>query len=292
MVNKTARVALVVDSSCDATPEQVAQMNLIVVPLHVSFGDTHYTDGVDLPAPAFYEKVANSDIFPKTSQPTPAEYLNAFTEGLETAEEVVCITLSSKLSGTYESASIARSFMDPDQQERVHIFDSLSVTIGEMVFIGIASRLVEEGKTARLIMDALENIRPHVRIVAMLDTLDYLKKGGRIPAGVAVAGKLLSVKPVIAVEGGKVVMLGFARGSKNRNNMIIKAIHKYGGADYDRPIQFGYSGLSDSLLQKYLQDNEELYGTYSKNLPITCVGPTIGTHVGPGAIAFAFVSKK
>ena len=129
------------------------------------------------------------------------------------------------------------------------------------------------------------------RLLALLDTLEYLKRGGRISKSVAAIGGLLSIKPVIAVQNGEVCMLGKARGSKNGNNLLVQEIEKTAGVDFTRPYRLGYTGLSDALLQKYVADSRQLWQDHTESLPICTVGGTIGTHVGPGAVAVAFFCR-
>ena len=131
-----------------------------------------------------------------------------------------------------------------------------------------------------------------VIIVAMLDTLEYLKKGGRISAAVAFAGGVLNIKPVVSVDKGEIVMLGKARGSKQANNLLIQEIEKAGGVDFDRPVLLGYTGLSTMLLDKYIEDSKSLWTHAKSELSSTVIGSTIGTHVGPGAVAVAFFKKN
>ena len=124
-----------------------------------------------------------------------------------------------------------------------------------------------------------------------MDTLEYLKKGGRVSSAVAFAAGVLSIKPVIAIQDGEVVMLGKARGSKQANNLIAEQIQKAGSIDFSMPYLLGYTGLSDALIQKYIEDNAPLWKNETDRLPVGSVGGTIGTHTGPGAIAVAWFSK-
>lgn len=146
-------------------------------------------------------------------------------------------------------------------------------------------------KAVEAIVEELESIKKRIRLVALLDTLEYLKKGGRVSKTVAFAGEMLSIKPVVAIENGEVVVIGKARGSKKANNFIIEKIQESGGIDFAKPYFLGYTGLSDQLMHKYVEDNSSLWADHVKDLPIETVGGTIGTHAGPGAIAVAWVSK-
>ena len=279
-------VRIIVDSTADLLP-QIAQ-RLTIVPLSVRFGDREYVQGVDITNAQFYEMLVESDTLPTTSQATPYQFENAFREAVEAGDTAVAITLSSKLSGTYQSAVIAAA----EFPGRVFVVDSTSAAIGTGILIEYALQLVDEGLSAEEIAQKLLAQRERIYVVAMLDTLEYLKKGGRISKTVAFAGELLSIKPVVSIEGGEVKLLGKARGSKQGNNLLVKQIQAAGGVDFSMPLLLGYTGLSDVLLQKYITDSAMLWENYRKALPQTWIGSVIVTHVGPGAVAVAFFSKN
>ena len=279
-------VRIITDSGFDIPGE--LDPRLTVIPLGITFGTTTYADGVDITNDRFYELLIESDELPKTSQATPYVYAQAFDKVKEAGDEAVVITLSSKLSGTYQSAVTAAS-----DYEGIYVVDSKNVTIGQGILVQYALKLAEEGHDAKVIAEALEDARERICLLALLDTLEYLKRGGRIPKSVGTIGELLSIKPVVGVEDGEVVMLGKARGSKNGRNQLHQQVEKR-GIEFGMPILLGYTGLSQKLLKKYLEDNRAIWeGMVSEDeLPITSVGATIGTHVGPGAIALAFFGKN
>ena len=279
-------VRIITDSGIDLPGE--LDPRLTVIPLGITFGTTTYADGVDLTNDRFYEMLIESDELPKTSQATPFVYQEVFEQVRAAGEEAVVITLSSKLSGTYQSAVTAAA----DFPE-VHVVDSKNVTIGQSLLVLYALRLVDEGLGAAEIAEKVEAVVDRVCLLALLDTLEYLKRGGRIPKSVGTIGELLSIKPVVGVEDGEVEMLGKARGSKNGRNQLHQQVEKH-GIDFGMPVLLGYTGLSQKLLKKYLDDNRAIWEgkVAEEDLPITSVGATIGTHVGPGAIALAFFRKN
>ena len=279
-------VRIITDSGIDLPGE--LDPRLTVIPLGITFGTTTYADGVDLTNDRFYEMLIESDELPKTSQATPYAYQQVFEQVRSAGEEAVVITLSSALSGTYQSAVTAAA----DYPE-VHVVDSKNVTIGQSLLVLYALRLVDEGLGAAEIAEKVEAVVGRVCLLALLDTLEYLKRGGRIPKSVGAIGELLSIKPVVGVEDGEVVMLGKARGSKNGRNQLHQQVEKH-GIDFTMPVLLGYTGLSQKLLKKYLDDNRAIWEDVvaEEDLPITSVGATIGTHVGPGAIALAFFAKN
>ena len=280
-------VKLVVDSASDIDLKEAEALGVHMIPMSIQFGDKTYADGIDLSGTAFFEKLIESSELPTTSQITMFQFEECFTELTADGSEVVVITLSSKLSGTYAGAvSAARSFPG-----KVFVVDSLNVSIGERILIQYAVRLLKEGLTAKELEERLLEARKRIKLMALLGTLEYLQKGGRISAAVAMSGAVLHIKPVISIEDGEVKMIGKAMGSKKGNNLLMQLISKSGGIDFEMPYATAYSGLEDSLLKKYLRDSAFLWEGEIGEIPSYCIGSTIGTHVGPGAIAVAFFAK-
>ena len=280
------KIRVITDSAADLP--RPFRPEVTVLSMTVAFGEEQFLDGVNLTHRQFYEKLIEGDALPTTSQINPAQFEEAFRQAVEAGEDVVAVLLSSKLSGTCQSARIAAE----EFPGRVFVVDSENATIGEQILVERALALMDQGLEAAAIAGRLEEEKGDVRLVALLDTLEYLKRGGRISPSVALVGGLLSVKPVIAVEHGEVVMLGKARGSKNGNNLLVQEIQKTSGVDFDRPYLLGYTGLEDSLLQKYIADSAALWAEHTDALPVGTIGGTIGTHVGPGAVAVAFFQRS
>lgn len=285
-------VRIITDSASDLTQEDIAALGnprLTVLPLSVTFGETTYLDGVNLNHRRFYELLVEGDDLPMTGQVNPYAFEEAISEARNAGEEVVVITLSSKLSGTNGSALTAAANFD----EGVYVVDSKSVTVGERILVDYALCLVGEGLGAADIACALEQAREDIHVVGLLDTLEFLRRGGRIPASAAALGKLLSIKPVITITDGVVELLGKARGSKNGRNLLMQQVEAAGGIDFSMPIELAYAGLDDALLRKYVEDSRHIWEGHVEldNLPVHTVGATIGTHVGPGAIALAFFKR-
>ncbi|MCI8812601.1 MAG: DegV family protein [Oscillibacter sp.] len=280
------KIRIITDSAADLP--RPCRPEVTVLPMAVTFGEEQFLDGVDLTHRQFYEKLIEGDALPTTSQINPAQFEEAFRQAVDAGENVVAILLSSKLSGTCQSARIAAE----EFPGRVFVVDSENATIGEQILVLRALSLADQGLDAAAVAKRLEAEKQDIRLVALLDTLEYLKRGGRISPSVALVGGLLSVKPVVAVEHGEVVMLGKARGSKNGNNLLVQEIRKTSGVDFDRPYLLGYTGLEDSLLQKYIADSAALWTEHTDALPVGTIGGTIGTHVGPGAVAVAFFQQS
>ena len=279
------KVHLIVDSTADVS--EAIRARLTVVPLTVHFGSEEYVDGVTISKQEFYEKLIESDVLPSTSQATPAAFSEVFEGIAQRGESAVVLTISSKLSGTCQSAMIAAA-----DYPGIYVVDSRSAATGTGILAELALRLIDGGLSAADVAARLEQERESVCLVALLDTLEYLKRGGRISKAVAFAGRMLSIKPVISIRQGEVVVLGKARGSRQGNNLLAAQIDAAGGVDYDKPVLLGYSGLSDTLLQKYIADSARFWEGKVDNLQTTQIGSVIGTHAGPGAIVATFFKKQ
>lgn len=279
------KTRIIVDSASDLLPSIKEQVH--AVPMTVHFGTEEYVDGVNIDNKTFYEKLVETDVHPSTSQATPIAFEKEFEKARLAGEAAVVITLSSKLSGTYQSAVIAARDYD-----NIYLVDSGSVTIGGGILVEYALKLVNDGLEAGEIAEKLEEAKSRIIIVALVDTLEYLKKGGRISKTVALAGTVLNIKPVLSVENGEINILGKARGSKTGNNLLVQEIEKAGGVDFEMPVLLGYTGLSDDMLLKYIEDSKHLWEGNLEKVRYTTVGSVIGTHAGPGAVAVAFFKKQ
>ena len=280
-------VKFIVDSASDILPEECEKLGPIHLPMHIMFGQEEYADAIDMSHREFYEKLIERDTLPTTSQIPPVEFAQAYEQATANGDTIVVVTISGKLSGTYQSACIAAE----DYEGKVYVVDSRSVSLGQRILIQHGLALAEQGFDAEDIARMLEYQREKIRVMALLDTLEYLKKGGRISSTVALAGTLLSIKPVIGIDDGAVAMIGKARGSKQGNNLLRLLVQQCGGINFSMPFCLAYSGLSDALLQKYIADSAELWQGKTTEIPIATVGCAIGTHAGPGAIAVAFFEK-
>lgn len=279
-------VKIVVDSSADLAKRIRDQFT--VVPLSIFFDGEEYIDGVTISHEEFYQKLVECDTLPTTSQASPGQFMGAFQSLVDEGHDVVCITVSGKLSGTAQSASIAAQ----DFPGRVFVVDSNTIAIGSGILAEYALGLAEKGLSALEIAVAVEREREHVRLIAMVDTLEYLQKGGRLSKAAAIAGGILSIKPVLAIEEGVIKILGKARGSKQGNNLLVQKINEAGGVDFEKPVLLGYTGLTDVYLKKYIKDSSYLWEDKKDDLEYELIGSVVGTHAGPGAIAAAFFAKE
>lgn len=281
-------IKIIVDSASDVEQNEAEQLGVALIPMKVRFGDEEFSDGINLTHKEFFEKLIESADIPQTSQINEYAWEESFEKLTADGSEVIAITISSKLSGTYSCAvEAAKKFAG-----KVHVVDSIEACIGERILLLYALKLVKDGKlSAAEIKCELDDKKSKIQLLAVLDTLVYLRKGGRISSVAAIAGEMLSIKPVISVVNGEVKLVGKAIGSKKSNNLLNQLVEKCGGIDFDMPYALGYSGLSDAYLQKYLKDSEKLWKGQTDYLPAYMIGSTIGTHVGPNAIAVAFFAK-
>ncbi len=282
-------IKILIDSASDIDMQEAKTLGVDMIPMQIQFGDMEYMDGINLSHREFFEKLIESNEIPKTSQINEFRFVEKFEALTRNGDEVIAITMSSKLSGTYNSAvAAAKKFSG-----KVWVIDSLNVCIGERILCQYAIRLVQEGRLSiSEIVGELNEKKTKIELLAVLDTLKYLRKGGRISSVAAFAGEMLSIKPVVSVTKGEVKLVGKAIGSKKGNNLLNQLVDNCGGIDFSMPFALGYSGLSDDYLKKYLNDSENLWKNETDSVPYFMIGSTIGTHVGPGAIAVAFFGKN
>lgn len=277
-------IKLLIDSASDITKKEAETLGMHFISEIITFGTKDYLDGDELLANEFYELLETQE-FPKTSQIIPARFKNAFKELTEDGSELIVITMSSKLSGTYLSALNAKQSFD-----NVYVVDSLNASLGERLLCLHAKNLIDQGLKAQEIYERLEEDKYKINYLAIINTLEYLKKGGRVSAAVAFAGDLLSIKPIASVIDGEVRIIGKTVGVKKACKFVNNQIDKLGGFNYDMPNGVIYSGNEDSLLQKYFENSKHMFKegvTVNKYV----LGSTIGSHIGPGSFGIAFFDK-
>lgn len=276
---------IITDSTSDISQKEAKVKGITVVPLHNMFGEQEYLDGVTITVEEFYEKLAKVEELPTTSQPSPDEFLTHFQECKEAGDSVIVLTISSKLSGTYQSAVIAKDMCD---YEDIYIIDSLTTTLGLTCLVEYTLELVKKGIAVAQIVAEIEEVKHKVRIFALVDTLKYLKKGGRLSATAAFAGTLLHIKPIVEVKNGVVEVAGKARGMNGAIKKVVDLVDEAGGIDQTKPSRIGYSG-KPSVMDEFASYVKGYYQTIK--FETTPIGSTIGVHAGPGACAIAFFIK-
>jgi len=281
-------LVIITDSGSEITAEAAKELNVRVLPLTVRFGNEEYKAGETLSNEAFYNKLIETDEFPKTSQISPAVYEDVFEEITEAGDEAIYISISSNLSGTMQSAMIAAE----DYEDSISIVDSKQASVGVNILVKMACIYRAEGDSRQEIVKKLLWDRERIKTIAMFDTLEYLKKGGRISAAAAAIGGALSIKPVIKIDEGIVKVIGKAKGSKNAQNKLMQFVRESKGIDFSCPFCLVYTGLDDTMLKKYIEDSKSLYEEYQEELPYVQAGPVIGTYAGPGAVGFAYFENE
>ena len=279
-------IRILTDSASDILPAEAEQLGVTVIPLNVTLEDgTVLRDGVDMTPSAYYEILAGCRKLPTTSQPSPELFENFFLEAAAAGDEVIGIFLSHALSGTYQCAKLAADMANVDN---VLFVDSGHVCLSEALLVRLAIQLRDSGKTAGQIAAILEHAKEHLHLVAAIDDLKYLRKGGRLPAAVAVAGGMLGIKPLITIQDGRVAMAGKARGLPGAYVALFKKVEEMGGINPAFPALAGYtvSPREVTPIQTYLRDNLQ-----QEDLLVRQIGCVIGTHAGPGAFGIAFFDK-
>lgn len=277
-------IQIVTDSASDITLKQAEEMNVQIVPLTILFEDGVCPQETDEDFQIFYEKLIKENGLPKTSQPTPNKYLEIFRLAKEVGDEVLVITLSGGLSGTVQSAKLAK---DLAEYERIEIIDSKQAILTQRMLVEYAVKLRDEGKTLDEITALVLKQREKLTVFGMLDTLTYLKKGGRIPASMALLGNLLRIKPVIILKNSVLEQLGKARGRRDGLKMLCTQMEE-AEIDLDFPVYFGYT-LYPEPTKQFQMEMEQKFQL--KNTKLYPVGGVIGTHVGPNCVAVAFAVK-
>ena len=278
-------IRIVIDSTADVTQEIIEKHDLKMVPLKVNFENKSYLDKVELTTSMFFDKLAQAEKSPTTSQPSPGDFVQAFSEVLLEGDQVLGIFLASELSGTYDSARMAKEMIGSDN---IRIVDSKSVCLGAFALILEAIELVNQKKGIDEIVDELERVKGSIVAVAGLDTLKYLEKGGRLSKGQAVIGSLLNIKPVIGIKDGAVSVIDKVRGKNKMIKWLDEWIEK-NNFDLSNKTVLLFHGQSYDQLKALREVIEEKYKI--KNIIEQEVGAVIGTHSGPGVLGIGFLNK-
>mgnify|MGYP000893562763 FL=1 len=275
-------ITILTDSTSEILPAEARKRNLVVIPIKTVFEDGVYLDGIDLTAETFYEKQAAAKKLPSTTQPSPMEFEDLFREAVERGDSIIAILIAESLSGTIQSANIARSNFEGE----IYVIDSECTTISLRLLVELALELREKGLSAGEIVEELEKAKKRIKLYAYVDTLEYLRKGGRLSNTAAFAGTLLDVKPIIYLRDSELGVKTKVRGVKNAQKEVIRLALE-DGIDTDMPIAIGYSGNRDTFEPFY----ELAVDTVGKIDYVSAIGSVIGAHVGPGAGAIAYYKK-
>lgn len=278
-------IRIITDSTSDISLEEAKKMNITIVPLKVIFGDKEYREGIEINIDRFYQKLVQAEKLPTTSQPSPDDFVEYFNQAKEAGDSVIVLLIAAKLSGTVQSAMIAKEMAEYSD---IHVVDSLTTTIGLRFLVEHSVKLRDQGFTADQIFEAVELLKDRIVFLAMVDTLEYLYKGGRLSKSSAILGSLLKFKPIIKVKDGAIGVVGKERGTNKGIAKILETIDEYGAIDQGFPVNFGFTAensksviLQEKVIEKYKIKNMGMY-------PVGCV---VGTHAGPGACVIAYIKQ-
>ncbi|WP_284638938.1 DegV family protein [Paenibacillus silviterrae] len=281
-----SQVRIVTDSTADIPESVRKELGIEMVPLKVLFGSESYLDGVDIGTEAFFTKLAVSAGLPTTSQPSPVEFMETYKRVFDSgAQSIVSIHLASALSGTYQSAHLAQSMLDGDAD--VTVVDSLSASYGIGMLVVAAAEAAKQGKSKEEIVQLIEELKSSRRLYFLVDTLEYLQKGGRIGKASALVGSLLNIKPILSINGeGQVYSVDKVRGQKKAMARMIELFQQdYAGVPMHLTVAHGKAPEAAEELNALMHQHFDV-----RSSRFTEIGPVIGTHTGPGVVA-AFVWK-
>ena len=284
---------LISDSGCDFTKEEVERYAIGIVPFYITFDEEiHLKEGVDISREEYFKRlVEDKDLFPKTAQPSPQDYIDIYTPHLKAGEDILSLTISSKLSGTYNSATLAADMLKEEYPDRtIIVIDSLNASIGQGLILREIIKMREAGCSLQETAQLAEKVRGATRLYCTLDNLEYLKKGGRVGPTTALVGGILGLRPILQIEDGLVSQLETIRGKKQALKLMEEAIV---GALADEKetanISIGHI-LSEEEALALKANTEGALGVSIPN-PIAEIGATIGTHAGPGGLVVAYCKK-
>ena len=280
-------IRIITDSAADFEPKELEKLNITCIPLSVRFGQEEYQENVDLSKAKFYDLLLQSEELPKTSQASPQILLDLFEDAVSAGDDAIYFTLSSALSGTYQSAVMAKNLTD---SPLCHVVDSLNATGGQRMILEYAAKLRDEGKTAEQIVDAAEDIRSRITLFACIDTLEYLYKGGRISHTAYKLGTLANIKPIITVEpDGSIGIPAKAMGMRKGMDYLCKQVEAH-PADPEFPFYVMYT--NNRSVAEALASRLESVGISVPEDRIIQVGAAIGSHIGPDACGLVYAAKE
>ncbi len=280
-------VRIITDGTSDLSAQRAEELGVHVMPMRVFFGQESFVDGVDITREEFFARLTSSDELPTTSQLNPDDFLEVFQKYVDQGDEIVGIFLSTELSGTCQSACIARDMVEGGE---IHIVDSRTVTFALALLVEEAARMRDAGLSAAEIAREVEKLAQRTHLLAIVDTLTYLKKGGRISAATAAVGGLLGIKPIVGVDSrGTVEALGKARSIPAGLEWIARHIRQV-PADPARPVAYGHSN-SPERVPVCVEALKEVL-PQSQTPVMGSIGAVIGTHVGPGAVGVAYIAAE
>lgn len=274
-------IHVVTDSGSDLPQSIKEKYGIKVVPLTIQFGEEIYQDGVELKANQFYERLNKSSDLPSTCQPSPADFVKCYEENTEPGDQIISIHLSSKVSGTYQSAVLASTMVD---DREIHILDTKSASIGIGLVAVAVAEAIQNGATVEEAVREAERIIEKLQIYFVVDTLENLKRNGRIGAASAIVGSLLNIKPILTLDDGIVSPYDKVRGKNKAIRKIYDLLQEYTNNNPGRKIRVGITHANclteAEVIREKIKDELDI-----DDIMIEYIGPTIGVHVGAGTVA-------
>lgn len=277
-------IRFIIDAACDLSAKEAEAMGITLIPMTITFGSNEYKAGLDITNEEFYNKLVAGNELPSTSQPSPYTYECAYRQVKDAGDEAIVLCLSSALSGTYQSASIAADGFE----DCIYVIDSKVVTVAQRLLLEYGMALKEQGLSAKQIAIELERKKDDLCIYGAVDTLEYLIRGGRLSKTAGAVGSVLGIKPVLMIKDGALIVAGKARGAKAAIAMTHKFINDI-GVDFSMPYALGYTGNDASVITPF--QNTLGLNRSNSEVPVYKVGSAVGTHVGPGLVLAAFFRK-
>lgn len=275
------KIKIITDSTCDLCREVVEKYDVEVIPLLVNFGEESYLDGPEMNFKGLINKIEETGVFPTTAQVIPQRFFEIYKKYLDEGYKIISLHLSSKMSGTYQSACIAKNMIDTDD---IFVIDSMNVTTGLGSLVIYASRMVKKGMEIEDVVKEIENAKPHVKSMLVFNSLDHLVKGGRLSKTAGFIGNMLGIKPMLCVKDGEMAVVDKVRGSKKALKNIVEYLEELDVKEENPVILLNAQGEDVDILREKLKE---------KNVEIVeCeVGCVVGTHSGPNACGIFFIER-
>ena len=278
-------IKFIVDAGSDLTQAQAQALGVTLIPMTIRFGEEEFRSGVDITNEEFYDKLATAKVLPTTSQPTPYDYEQVYQQVKDAGDVAIVLCVSSALSGTYQSASIAAA----EYADCIYVIDTKAVSIAQKILLDYAISLKKHGANAKEIASELEKKKKDVCAYGAVDTLEYLIKGGRLSKAAGAVGSMLGIRPVLHLTNGELAVAGKARGTKAAITLTHNLVSEV-GVDYSMPVGIGYTGNDSSVVDPYLNASNSVWKGHE--IPVYNVGSTVGTHTGPRLFIVAFFKKS
>lgn len=278
-------VRFIIDAGSDLTQEQAQAQDVLLIPMTVRFADEEYLSGLNITNEEFYNKLTTAKELPTTSQPTPFAFEQVYQQIRDAGDQAVVLCISSALSGTYQSATIAAA----EYSDCIYVVDTKAVSVAQRILLDYAIRLKNQGASAQEIAAELERRKEDVCAYGAVDTLEYLIKGGRLSKAAGAVGSMLGIRPVLCLSNGALAVAGKARGAKAAISMTHQLTGDI-GVDHAMPVAIGYTGNDPAVVEPYLEASNSVWD--GQAIPVYNVGSTVGTHTGPGLFIVSFFKKS